>query len=420
MFSLAPALQAARRDVGAAIRPARSTTHDRSRVRAQRTLVVGQLAVSVVMLTGAGLLVRGFVHLVSTDTGFSPARVMLTRLPLPAERYQTDDRIDAFYSALLERLASTPGVEGTALATAPPLAGANDTVVYRQGHPPATARDRRFVQVRWIQGTISTLGIPLVRAEPSTNAPIAGAPDVVIVSGRMARDHFGTEDVAGQHLVIDVGQPITAEVIGVAGDVRVFGQANEAPLMIYLHARQHPAAYMQVIVKRARTTGEAAAAIRRHVHALDPALAVGRIDAMESLLADSVAQPRFSMLLIGAFAGLALLLTLVGLYGTLAYLVAQRRREIGIRLAVGATPREVRRMVLRQGAALIAIGIPLGLAASMFTSRFASTLVVGGRSADPLLHAASAALLALAAFAAMFVPANRAARIEPLVVLQGE
>jgi hypothetical protein len=217
-----------------------------------------------------------------------------------------------------------------------------------------------------------------------------------------------------------VGRPITAEVVGVAGDVRLFGQANDAPPVIYLSARQHPAAYMHVIVRGAGTTGDAAAALRGHVRALDPALAIGRIDAMESLLADSVSQPRFSMLLISAFAGLAVMLTLIGLYGTLAYVVAQRRREIGIRLAVGATPRDVRWMVLRQGAALIAIGIPLGLAASMFTSRLASTLVVGVQAADPLLHAASAALLALAALAAMLVPASRAARIEPLVVLQGE
>ncbi len=415
IFALAPAVHAAPADLAAAIRPGRAATRDRSRRLGQRALVVGQLCVSVVLLAGAALLVRGFLHLVSIDTGFTPEGVMLTRLPLPSDRYDTNPRIDAFYSAFLERLAASPGIDAVALGTAPPLAGAHDSVVYREGRPPASPSDRRFAQIRWIQGDyFRTLGISLVSGRVfDVRVDTAGAPAVAIINRRLAREYFGDDTPLGQHLVIDVGELVTSRVIGVTGDVRIFGQANEAPPMVYLHARQRPASYMHVIVKSAATPLDVASAIRRHVQALDPTLAVSRIDQMEALLADSVAQPRFSMLLIGSFAAFALVLTLVGLYGTLAYLVSQRRREIGIRLAVGATRRDIRHMVLRQGGALIAIGIPLGLFLSLFTSRVASTLLPEVRTVDLRLLAFVAGLLALASFAAVLIPAIRAARVDP-------
>ena len=422
IFALAPAIHAARGDVAAALRPARTATHDRSRRLGQRALVVAQLAVSMVLLACAALLVRGFVRLVSVDPGFSPANVMLMRLPLPPERYAAGSRIDGFYSALLERLTASPAIDAAALATAPPLSGANDTAVHREGRPPATPRDRRFAQIRWIQGDyFGALGIPLAGGRAfDDRIDREGTRDVVIVSRRAAREYFGEESAIGQRLVLDLGTPVTADVIGVAGDVRVFGQGTEAPAIVYLAARQRPGSFMQVIAKSAGTPADVAAIVRREVQALDPGLAVSRIERMDALLSDSVAQPRFAMLLIGSFAGLAAVLTLLGLYGTLAYLVSQRRREIGIRLAVGATRGDIRSMVVRQGAALIAIGIPAGLLASLFTSRLASALLVDVGPVDQLTLAGVSALLTVAAFAAVLVPAGQAARVQPLVALRAE
>jgi putative ABC transport system permease protein len=221
-------------------------------------------------------------------------------------------------------------------------------------------------------------------------------------------------------VVVDLGGLTTAEVIGVAGDVRIFGQGSAAPPMVYLPARQHPVGFMQLVVKSTVPAGEVASAVRRHVQALDPALAVARTDRLEGLLASSVAQPRFAMLLIASFAGFALLLTLVGLYGTLAYLVAQRQREFGIRLAVGATHGTLRRMVLGQGLGLVAIGVPLGLLASVFTSRLGSALLVEVPAADPSVLASIAALLTLTSLAAMLGPAHRAARVDPLAAIRAE
>ena len=422
LFAVAPAMQTASGELAAALRPGRGATSGWSRGVGQRALVIGQLAVSVVLLAGAAVLVKSFLHLVSIDAGFRPHDVTLMRLPLTAERFDTREKIDGYYSALLDRLASTPAIDLAALGTAPPMSGANDTVVYRDGQPPRTAEDRRFAQIRRIQGDyFEVLGIPLMSGRPfDPGGDRTGTPAVTIISRRAARDFFGDDDPIGQHLVVDIGEPVSAEVIAVTGDVRVFGQANEPPPLVYLHARQFSSASMQVIIKSAAPMAVVAATIRAHVQALDPGFAPSRIDRMDALLADSVAEPRFSMLLIGAFAAFATTLTMVGLYGTLSYLVTRREREFGIRLAVGATRRDIGRMVLRQAAALIVVGISLGLLTSIFTSRLASLLVVNIRSADPMVLAGVAATLALASFAAVLLPTRRATRVEPLVVLRGE
>ena len=236
----------------------------------------------------------------------------------------------------------------------------------------------------------------------------------------MAREHFGAGDPLGQSLVIDLGGPVTATIVGITGDVRVFGQAADAPPLVYLHARQRPAPYMQLVVKSAAPVEDVSSIIRREVLALDPEMAVARIDRMETLVADSVAQPRFAMLLVAAFAVVTLILTLVGLYGTLAYLVARRRREIGIRIALGATARDVRQIILRQGARMIAIGVAIGLAASLFTGRLAALVAFEFGSSGLIVPAIVAIAAALVALTAVVVPARRAARLDALVALRDD
>ena len=422
VFALVPAIQASRGQLTAAIGSGRTSTHDRVRRFGQRSLVVAQLCVASVMLVGAAVLAKGFLQLVSIDPGFQASNVTLTPLPLPPERYATDARVDAFYTGLLDRLAASPGVETASLSTAPPLAGVNDSVVYREGKAPTGPRDRQFAQIRWIRGDyFGALGIPMVAGRRfDDRVDRAGAPEVAVISARMAREHFGSENPVGQRIVVDLGEARGLEVVGVAGDVRIFGQANDAPAMVYMSARQRPIPFMQLVVKSAGASGEVASAIRRHVQALDPGLAVARTEALDGLLAGSVAQPRFAMLLIASFAGLALLQTLVGLYGTLAYLVSQRQREFGIRLAVGAPRGTIRRMVLGQGLVLLAIGLPLGLVASLFTTRLGSALLLQVPAADPLVLAGVAALLTLTSLAAMLGPAQRAARADPLAAIRAE
>jgi putative ABC transport system permease protein len=422
LFALAPALHAVRGGLVAAMQPSRGATQNRSRSIAQRALVVAELAVSIVLLAAAAVLVRSFIQLVSVEPGFQPANVLLMRLPLPEERYDTDTKVDGYYETLLARLVATPGIERAALATAPPLAGANDTMIYRAGQPPPSPREGRFAQIRWIMGDyFSALGIPHVAGrafDPQLDR--AGAPLVAIINQQMAREHFGGDGALGQSLAIDLGKPVIATIVGITGDVRVFGQAAEAPPLVYLHARQRPALYMQLVIKSAAPVEEVASIVRRHVLGLDPQMAVARIDRMETLVADSVAQPRFAMLLVGAFATVTLVLTLVGLYGTLAYLVARRRREIGIRVALGATARDVHRIILRQGARMIAFGVAIGLVASLFTARLAAAATVEFRTSGLLVPAIVALVAALVALTAVLVPARRAARLDALVALRDD
>ncbi len=422
VFALVPAIQAARGNIAAPLRAARAITLNRQRRLSQRALVVAQLSLSMVLLSGAALLVRGFLNLVAIDPGFTASDVTVTPIPLPADRYDADAKIDGFYAALLERLSASPGIQAASMATAPPLAGANDTVVYREGTPPATPSDRRFAQIRRIQGQyFDTLGIPIIAGRAfDDRSDHAGAQDVAIVSRRMAREHFGGDDPVGQRLVVDLGKPVTVEVVGVAGDVRIFGQSNDAPPMVYLHGRQHPIGFMQAIVKAAVPPADVTSTIRRQLQTLDSALAPGRTDRMEGLLADSVAQPRFAMLLIGSFAGFALTLTLVGLYATLAFLVSQRQREFGIRLAMGATRGSIRSLVFRQGLALIAYGVPLGCVLSLFTSRFAAALLLNLERADSVALAGMAGLVTMTSFVAMLGPAQRAASVDPLIALRAD
>jgi putative ABC transport system permease protein len=422
LFALAPALHAARASTAAMIRRSGAATRDRRRRFGQQALVVAQVSASIALLAGAAELISSFVHLIAIDSGFTASDVTLTPLPLPAARYDSDAKIDAFYVALLERLRASFGSAAVSLATSPPLSGANDTAIYRAGRPPATARDRRFAQVRRIQGKyFGTLGISIIAGRAfDDEIDRAGGHETAIISRRLARDHFGTDNVIGQRVVIDLGASVTAEIVGLATDVRVFGQANEAPPMVYVPARQHPAAYLQAIVRSAMPAIDVASTIRRHVQALDGSLAPGRTERMDGLVADSVAEPRFAMLLIGSFAGLALTLTLVGLYGTLAYLVSQRQREFGIRIALGATRGTIRRMVLGQGLAVLACGVPSGVLLSLFTSRIAAALLLNLRGPDPVVLAAIVALLALTSIAAMLRPALRAARVEPVSALRAE
>jgi len=248
----------------------------------------------------------------------------------------------------------------------------------------------------------------------------AGTPDVLIVGRQAARLLFGEANPVGGRLVDDLGTPLTAEVVGVTGDVRVFGQSNEAPPIVYLHARQHPVAFMQAVIRSSAPVADVTATLRSSVQALDPWLAISRVDRMERLVADSVAQPRFAMLLIGSFAGLALLLTTIGLYGTLAYLVSRRRREFGIRLAIGATRWDVSGMVLRQAAALVVAGVPAGVLGTVLAWPIVARFLAAAQPLDPVVVAGVAVGLAAVSLCAAFVPAHRAARVEPVVALRDE
>lgn len=419
-FSLAPALQLATPAIGAALVGGTRNTQGRSRTRARQALVAVQVALSIVLLVRAGLLVRSFARLQAVDLGFATADVLLAPVSLPPQSYPSLDQAERFFTTLADDLQRLPGVEAAALATTPPLIGGNDTSVHREGRAPATPTDQQFAQIRWVQGRyFETLEIP-VRAgrvfDDPRDAP--GAPPVVVISQAMAETFFPGEAAIGQRVVVGLRTPLTAEVVGVVGDTLVFGQDSEAPALIYLSARQSPTNFMNAIVRMRPGVAAPDEAVRRAVQGIEPTLAMARLLRMDELSADAIAPARFRTGLVGSFAAVALALTVVGLYGALAYTVATRRREIGIRLALGARASEVVGLILRQGGRLIGIGIAMGLAAAFVASRWLTSMLFEVTPADPLVFTLVPAVLAIVAVAAIAIPARRAARVDPVGALR--
>lgn len=397
------------------------TTGSAARARLRGSLVAAQIALSLALLVAAGLLARSFARLQAVDVGFA-TDVLMAQISLPAQQYQSLDAVERFYTRLADELAALPGVEAAALATAPPLTGGNDTAVHREGRPPAGQADRQFAQIRWVQGAyFRALQIPLRQGRVfDDRRDHPSSPPVVVISERLADMLFPGEAAVGQRLIVDLRDPVAVEVAGVVGDTRVFGQASEVPPLLYMSARQFPTNWLHMIVRTAAGPGALAGPIRETVQALDPSLALARVESLRDRLRESVAQPRLRTGVVGLFAAIAVLLALTGVYGLMAFAVGQRTREIGIRLALGATREEVQRMVLRQAARFIAPGIVLGLLAAAAASQLMNSLLFEVPPSDPVVFIAAPLALTVAALAAAFVPARRAATIEPVRALRAE
>jgi putative ABC transport system permease protein len=369
----------------------------------------------------AGLLVRSLWRLQSVDPGFASAGVALARVSLPRDKYASDQAVGAWFDQLLERLASARGVEAAGLSTGPPLTGADDTSVHREGQPPASDRDRRFAQLRYIDGDyFAALRIPIVAGRAFAPGDRSGTSPVVVISRRMAEEFFPGERAVGQRLVIDRGERTIAEVIGVVGDARLFGQASQAPTIMYLSSRQMPSPATHIVVRVAGDPSSAGPLLRGIVRSLDPTIAVARIESLQTLLDGSLAQPRFRTILIVVFAAVALTLTLGGLYGTLAWIVAQRTQEFGIRVALGAAPRELVRMVLGEGARIVAPGALLGLAGGLAIGDVFRDLLFDVQPFEPAVILVVSVGLAVLGTLAMIGPARRAARVDPAIALRAE
>lgn len=420
LFALLPALQASGRAHVAAIRDGARTSGSRAASRLRGLLVAGQVALATLLLVGAGLLTRSFVELTSVETGFAVDDVLVARLALPPQQYETQADVDRFFTELLSRLSAVPGIAAASLATTPPLTGGNDITTYPEGQPPRTQADRRFSQVRWVQGAyFDAAGIPLLKGRAFDDArDSASGPFTAVLSRAMADAYFQGADPIGRRIVADFNDPVVAEVIGVVGDARIFGRDSEPPDVIYLAARQMPTNFQSIVARTSISATDLAPVLRAKVRELDPTLALGRVETMRSLLDESVARPRFRMGLIVSFAAVALVLTLVGLYGTVAYAVSQRAREIGIRFALGAQARSVVGLVVRQGAWFVALGCAVGLAVALAASRVLQEMLFQVTPRDFVVFMGVPLVVAAVALAAMLAPARRASKVDPVSVLR--
>jgi putative ABC transport system permease protein len=390
-------------------------------------LVIVEVSLAVVLLVGAGLLIRSFIQLQQVSPGFEPRGVLAMQVSLPDDKYPDAPARAAFARRVLEEVRALAGVKSAAVITTLPMSGWNQSGSFRlDGKPVPQGQDSPHGD-RWMASDdyFQTMGIRLVRGRYFDAHDAADSPGVAIVDEAMARKYWGDEDPVGKRITFermpDGQTPRWREVVGVVGHVRNEGLEGESRVQYYVPYAQRPnSSDLFLAVRTDGDPASLAAAVRGAIGSVDRDLPVYRVTTMERLVADSLAQRRFSMLLLGVFAALALALAVLGLYGVMSYTVAQRTHEIGIRMALGAQGRDVLRMVLGQGMVLVAVGVVLGLGGALALTRVMSSLLFGVSATDPTTYSVIAALLALVALAASYVPARRATKVDPMVALRYE
>ena len=425
VFGAAPALHAVRSDLAASMKSlGRASSTSASRA-VRNTLVVAQVALSFVLLIGAGLLVRSLWELQHVETGFDTSGIIAAEVSLPATKYKTRADNARFWTLFLERVRAIPGVEAVGATTLFPLRGGGDTYFYVEGRPPATDADRMNATVSSVTDEyFATMRIALVAGRSFGAVDTPNGPGVTVINDALARRLFPGQSALGRRLVVDFGSPFTAEIIGVVADVRIYGQANDAPDLMYFSNRQPGAGFgTSTMNLAARVRGNPASItpqLRSAIRALEPDVPLSAIQPMTEILADSRSAPRFRTQLFAGFASVALLLAVVGLYGTLAYTVTQRLRELGIRIALGARPLAVIRLVVGQGMLLVAIGMVLGVGASLASTRLLEAQLFEVTRTDPSVFVGVSVALLVSGLVACVLPARRATRADPMAVLRQE
>ena len=426
VFGAVPAWQATRFDIRESLneesRGGSSSTRHR---RMRSVLVVSEIALALVLLVGAGLLLRSFTALTRVSPGFNPQNLIVVNLPLSPRAYGDNVVRTAAVERIVERVTALPGVEGAAMSTMIPMAGAGATIHFnRAALPPKGPEDYVMAGYRAVTPEyLSVLGVPLKRGRLIEARDRAGAPPVVVINESMARQYFPGLDPIGQRMQIGTEPDpdfYTMEVVGIVGDVKQsFESGSKSEFFVPYSQFPDPVLtgmYLNVALI-ARTAGDPSAvvpSIRAALREIDPNQPLVNVRTMETAMAGTVAQPRLQMTLLLIFAGVAVALAIVGVYGVMAYTVSQRVTEISVRMAIGASPANVVGMVVRQGAGLALVGVVIGLGAAAAAARAVQSLLfVDARGFDPATFAGSALILVVAALLASYVPARRAARVSP-------
>jgi putative ABC transport system permease protein len=421
LFGLAPLFRAGRVNANESLKQnARAAGGRQSRMRS--SLAVAQIAVAMILLTGAGLMGRSLWTLLHVAPGFRTEHILTARLSLPRSRYPDNRRIAAFQHELLQIVRRAPGVQSAGFATYLPLSGTDNGWAFSiEGRPPLPVGVFNMAKYRPASpGYFEAMGIPLLRGRAFTFADTGDAPWVVIINQSMARAYWGRQDPVGQRLRF--GSQVWRTVTGIVGDVLHEGLDREASPEMYVPFTQAPniEGGPTVVVRTAMDPAAMAADVRGGVSAIDRAMPVDQIESMEQLVSVSVAEPRFRTVILAAFSVLALVMASIGIYGVMNYLVIQRTREFGIRLSVGGTQGDVLRLVLGRAAVLIGAGLCLGLSGSVFLVRLIARLLYGVKPLDPLTFIAVSILLSAVALSASYIPARRATRVDPMVALRHE
>ena len=437
LFGLIPALNASRSDLQATLKESGSRSGTGLRQNKSRSLlVVAEMALALVLLLGAALLIRTFVAMQGVDPGFNPHRVLTMQMSLAGDRYTKTSAVAQMEREAAEGVGSIPGVASVTAVDALPVQGYYDLTFNTVGRPPAGKNpytgdtDWVFVSPQFFK----VFQIPLLRGRLFNDRDTAGNPHVVIIDEAMAKKYWKKENPVGKQILIGRGigpewnEP-AREIVGVVGNVRDYGLNQDFPPIMYVPAAQlndsvtafcNRLAPIYWAIRTQVPPFSLGRQIREQLRIATGGLPVAHIESMDQVVGESTARADFNMVLFSIFAGVALLLAGIGIYGLIAYSVEQRTQEIGIRMALGASPRAVRRMVVRQGMTLALTGVAIGVAAGLALTRLIASMLYGVKPWNPLVFISVAAVLSLIALAATFIPAGRAARVDPVVALRQE
>jgi predicted permease len=411
-----PALRAGRTDLNEALKEG-GRADGAVGIRTRRALIVCEVALSVVLLMGAGVMVRSLMALRNVETGFSAQNVLTLRVTLPQTRYKSAAEISSFYRRALDRLRALPGVEAAAAVDDLPVSGSGSVQpIVLEGHAELLPRDQPTVEVRKVTpGYFRTMNIPVMRGRDVADNDV----EVMLVSRAAAKLLWGDADPVGRHVTLPLESRTTVkQVIGIVGDVKQGELSQPAAPTVYEFTREHEWRGLALVLNTSVPPSSVAQAATAAIHEIDAAQPVEDVRTMEAVVDETLASQRFSTLLLGLFAAVALALAAVGIYSVLSYIVRGRSREIGIRTALGAQAGDVVRLVVFEGMTPALVGIAAGAAGALVSAKVLEKLVFGVSASDPLTLATVAGTLALVALLASIVPAYRASRVDPLAVLR--
>jgi predicted permease len=425
-FGLAPALFAMRANMNDSLKTRGATLSRRHRLL--RTGFAGlQMALAVVLLVGCGLLIRSFQRTLQVDPGFRPEHMIAGWVRLPLGQYSSSQQIKNFLKSAVLRLQEIPGASAAAASTDLPLKGSWQGLISAEGHTQSSAL---MYNALVVGDYFQVAGIPMVRGRAFTAADDEQAPRVAIISEKLAKREFGDSDPIGQRIKYGIpsSQRQWMTIVGIAGDTKPYALDGETVPHVYAPfvqmedklVMQYPINFAYVAIRTSQPAEAAVAAVRRAIQSLDRDLPVTELETMDQIMSASVATRRFDMVLVMIFAGLALLLASIGIYGVIAYSVTQRTREIGVRMTLGASRADVLRLVLRGGTFIALAGVSCGVAGALILTRTLQSFLFEVRPSDPLTFAAVALLLMAVALVASYVPARRAASIDPTIALRSE
>ena len=421
VFGVGPALQVSRPDLTDALKDGGRGTVGAGHHRLRSTLVAAEVGLAVVLLIGAGLLLRSFARLLDVNPGFNPRHLLAARMTLPESRYATGARQQALFDAVVERARALSGVLAAGAVSDLPLSGNNDGYGFTiEGRPASLPADRTHVSGLIVTpGCFRTMDIPLLRGRLFTALDGPDTQKVAIINAAMARQYWPDRNPIGQHVRLGSKAPWLT-IVGVVGNVRFRSLDDPAGIALYRPLEQAPTAGMTIVLRTAGDPVAAAGALRAEVAAIDRDQPIGHVTTMERLISESAAPRRLNAELLGGFAGLALLLAAIGVYGVMAYAVAQRTHEIGVRIALGAASRDIVRTIVGSGMRLVGLGLAAGLVAAVLLTRLLSSLLFEVSPLDPLTFTGIPLLLAAVALLASYLPARRAMRVDPVVALREE